>query len=326
MKRIIGVRLWGGITEEQKAIILKSAPGFEILDIDNDGDGDNIATQLAQCEIVFGNIAPEQFARAKNLKWVHTQSAGVEAYCQPGASQPPYLLTNSAGAYGIAISEHLVTMAMMLLRHMPGYVVNMQSREWKSLGKVRSVYGSTIAVAGLGDIGSCFAQRMNALGATVKAIVRKTRDEYPNYIAEACLSSDIVRTDEILAEADIIALCLPHTAETVNFLSAARLAKLKRDVIILNVGRGSAIDEDALAEALMNGHIGGAGLDVTTVEPLPQSSPLWAFPNTIITPHMSGGGSLDFTIELILNKFTRYLNDYVNGRPFAIAVDRSAGY
>ena len=324
MKRIIGVRLWGGITEEQKAQILKSAPGFEILDIGNDGD--NIAAQLAQCEIVFGNIAPEQLALAKNLKWLHTQSAGVEAYCQPDASQPPYLLTNSAGAYGIAISEHLVTMAMMLLRHMPGYVVNTQSREWKSLGKVRSVYGSSVVVAGLGDIGGCFAQRMNALGANVKAIVRKTRDEYPNYIAEACLSSDIARTDEILAEADIIALCLPHTAETVGFLNAARLGKLKRDAIILNVGRGSAIDEDALAEALMSGHIGGAGLDVTTVEPLAKDSPLWACPNTIITPHMSGGGSLDFTIEMILSKFTRYLDDYVNGRPFAVEVDRNAGY
>ena len=321
MQKIIGIRL-SKLTEAQKEQIRQTAPGFTLMDL----SGSYTDGQIAQCEIIFGNISPERMKHAKNLKWNHTQFAGVERYCRPGIILPEYF-TNAAGAYGTAISEHLITLTLMLQRNMAGYIKNMQNREWKSLGKARSIHGSSVAVAGLGDIGGCFARKMHALGAAgIKAIVRKDREEYPDYIEEACVSADTARTDKILSGADIIALCLPHTAETVNFLNAARIKKLKPGVIILNVGRGSAIDEEALADGLESGHIGGAGLDVTAVEPLPESSRLWACPNIIITPHMSGGGSLDYTIDLIFDKFIKYLDDYVNGRPFAAEVDRTAGY
>ena len=322
MQKIIGIRVHG-LTGAQKEQIKRTAPGFTLLDI----TGEYTDGQIEQCEIIFGNIAPERMKYAKNLKWNHTQFAGVEAYCKPEIILPEYF-TNAAGAYGIAISEHLIMMTMVLQRHIPGYVKNMQERKWRHMGKVRSIYGSSVAVAGLGDIGGCFARKMHALGAGVKAIVRKERGEYPSYISDACLSADTEHTDKILSAADIIALCLPHTPETINFLSAARIKKLKPGVIILNVGRGSAIDEDALADGLESGHIGGAGLDVTVIEPLPESSRLWACPNIIITPHVSGGASLDFTGELIFDKFIKYLGDYVNGIPFAadMLVDRDAGY
>jgi phosphoglycerate dehydrogenase-like enzyme len=238
----------------------------------------------------------------------------------------PEYFTNAAGAYGTAISEHLITMALMLQRHMAGYIENAKKREWKYLGKVRSVHGSTVTIAGLGDIGSCLAEKMHAMGADIKVITRKERWGFPSYISEACLSSNTAQTDRILSMADIIALCMPHTPETINFISAERIKKLKPGVIILNAGRGSAIDEEALADGLESGHIGGAGLDVTAVEPLPASSRLWGCPNIIITPHVSGGSSLDYTFELIFDKFIKYLGDYINGRPFAAAVDKTAGY
>ena len=320
--KTIGIRV-RELTEAHIECIRQAAPEFTLLDI----TGGYTDEQLAQCEIIFGNIPPEHMARAKNLRWNHTQYAGVEAYCRPEVRLPEYF-TNAAGAYGVAISEHMLAMAMMLLRNMLGYADNMRRREWQYLGKVRSIYGSSAAVVGLGDIGGCFAQRAHALGADVKAIVRKERGAYPEYISGACVSSDEAHVGRILGGADIIALCLPHTPDTVKFLDAARIRGLKPGVIILNAGRGSAIDEEALADALISGHVGGAGLDVTAVEPLPESSRLWGCPNIIITPHMSGYGSLDSTIELIVGKFIKYLRDYVSGVPFSddMLVDRGAGY
>lgn len=320
MQKIIGIRV-PNLTEAQKEKIRQTAPEFTLLDI----TGEYTDEQIAECEIIFGGIVPERMKYAKKLKWNHIQYAGVEAYCKPDIILPEYF-TNAAGAYGTAISEHLITMAMMLQRRMPEYIINAKKREWKYLGKVRSIYGSSVTVVGFGDIGGCFAEKMHALGADVKAVVRKERESYPDYISEACVSSDTARTDKILGEADIIALCLPHTPETIHFLSAERIKKLKPGVIILNIGRGSAIEEEALADGLESGHIGGAGLDVTAIEPLSENSRLWNCPNIIITPHVSGGSSLDYTFELIFDKFIKYLNDYANGRPFAVTVDKDAGY
>jgi len=132
--------------------------------------------------------------------------------------------------------------------------------------------------------------------------------------------------DKALDGADIIALCLPSTNETTQLFDAARLKRLKKGSMILNVGRGTAVDQDALIELLQSGYLGGAGLDVTTPEPLPADSPLWAMPNVIITPHISNGVSLDITLDFIFNKFTEYLQNYIDGKQFKRVVDRSVGY
>jgi phosphoglycerate dehydrogenase-like enzyme len=132
--------------------------------------------------------------------------------------------------------------------------------------------------------------------------------------------------DEALCGADIIALCLPGTDGTRGMFGRKRLESLKRGAYILNVGRGSALDQEALADLLDSGRIGGAGLDVTEPEPLPANSRLWAHPNAIITPHISGGMSLELTLDLIVDKFVRYLGDYIDGNVFEKAVDRQVGY
>ena len=131
--------------------------------------------------------------------------------------------------------------------------------------------------------------------------------------------------DEAIKDADIVALALPGTGETTGILSRKRLSGMKEGAIIVNIGRGSAIDQDALIELLQNGHIGGAALDVTTPEPLPPNNPLWDIPNVLITPHISHGGR-DNVSGLIIDKFIRYLDDYVNGRPFQRVIDRNTGY
>ena len=320
--RIIGLRCFG-LTDAQKQKIQETAPDFTLTDITQSYTNE----QLAEFEIIFGNMPPKDMQYAKNLKWYHMQSAGVERYCKPGVVLPENMIfTNSSGAYGAAIAEHLITMAMMLQHYMPRYINNMKSKEWQYLGKVKSIYGSKVTVAGFGDIGSHFARKMHALGAGVKGIVRVKRQECPSYLDGLYTSSDIEQTNKALSEADIVALCMPETPETINFLSRERIKSLKQGVIILNIGRGSAIDQKALEDYIENGHIGGAGLDVTSPEPLPADSVLWTLPNVIITPHVSGRDSLDSIHELIVGKFLRYLDDYINGRPFDDVVDKTAWY
>ena len=317
MKRKLAIT-FSGLNEARLAQIQTAATGLEVICTTKD------SLDLVDAEIVFGHIAPQIFPLAKNLKWLHTQWAGVDAYLALGDSLPSDLtLTNSSGAYGIGIAEHLLTVTLMLLRKMAGYGHLQTQHQWQSLGAVQSLYNSRVTVVGLGDIGSNYALRCHNLGAKVCGVVRSSRADIPAYL-ESLFS--VNQLDQAIQDADIIALCLPGTAETAQLFDKARLAKTKKGAVILNVGRGTAINTPALIEALAEGHLGGAALDVTDPEPLPPDSALWDMPNVIITPHTSGGDSLSLTQDLIVDKFINYLQNYLNGQPFAKVVDRKAGY
>jgi len=315
----IAISSFWPLPPEVIASIQTAAPEYEILDISTKPTDD----QLADCEIFFGNINAEMVQKMPNLKWVHVQTAGVEWYVSPDTGLPEsILLTNSSGAYGIAIAEYMLTVTLMLLRNVAGYVTQQKEHVWKALGRARNVHDCNVAVIGMGDIGGRYAYLCHAMGATVNGVVRSQRSGKPEYINKLFTTDQV---NEAIKDADIVALVLPGTGETAGILSRERLAGMKKGAIIVNVGRGSAIDQNALIELLASGHLGGAGLDVTTPEPLPQDSPLWDMPNVIITPHISHGGR-DNTSELVVGKFVRYLKDYLTGRPFERVVDRKAGY
>ena len=165
--------------------------------------------------------------------------------------------------------------------------------------------------------------RCRALGAYVRGVVRSARKEKPVSVDELFT---IDRLDDAIADADVVALCLPGTKETQHLFTKEQMFKMKKGAFLLNVGRGTAIDQDALVEMLESGHLGGAGLDVTSPEPLPSNSKLWGMTNVILTPHVSGNDSLPYTVDMIVERFIRYLCDYLAGRPFDRVVDRDAGY
>jgi len=317
------------LSEEQLTRLRAAAsPEFELVIPSNfDEETSNITeiTKIAKdCEIFFGHAIPEVLKSAKSLKWLHTQYAGVDGVLKPEVGlAEDVILTNSAGTFGIAISEYLVVVTLMLMRHMRMYMQQQQQHEWKQGGAIRSLYRSNVTVVGLGDIGSNFAQRCRSMGATVCGVVRTNRKSLPD-----CVDSlyTIDQLDDAIKDADVVALCLPGTTETAHLFDKARMLKMKKNALIINVGRGSAIDQEALVELLENGHLGGAGLDVTTPEPLPAESKLWDMPNVIITPHISGNYTLALTVELILEKFLAYLADYKEGKPFERVVDRRLGY
>jgi len=317
-KKIAIASFWP-IPQEVLAKIQAAVPEYELLDLSTQPADE----QLAGCEIIFGNVNAEIIRKMPNLKWVHAQTAGVEGYIgsQAGLSEN-ILLTNSSGAYGVAIAEHMLTVTLMLLRNATGYIAQQKEHVWKALDRAYNLHDCNVTVIGMGDIGGRYAYLCNAMGAAVSGVVRNQRADKPEYLSKLFTTEQV---DEAIQNADIVALALPGTGETAGILSRERLASMKEGALIINVGRGSTIDQDALIDLLASGHLGGAGLDVTTPEPLPQDNPLWDMPNVIITPHTSHGGR-DNTSELVVGKFVRYLKDYLAGRPFERVVDRKTGY
>ena len=278
----------------------------------------------ADYEVLYGLVGPGFLKYMTGLKWFCTPSAGVEPYTPDEIyPNPNVLLTNSAGAYGITISEHILMVTLMLLRQMPAFQQVVAERGWVRSLPMRSICGSTITVLGTGDIGTNFARRAKALGAKAIYGVRRTKKAGDPAFDEIYAMDEL---DTILPKTDILVMALPGTAETAGTLSRERIALLPRHAVVVNVGRGSAIDQNALINALNSEAIAGAALDVMVPEPLPADHPLWSAKNILITPHISGNMSLGITRDLDVDLFCRDLENYAGGRPLQQLVDRKLGY
>lgn len=318
-KGIIGAT-YNGLTEEriEKLRAICEGYGYELKTAHHTAG----VEFYEDCDIIFGTPKPALVAELKNLKWLQTSSAGVDAYCKPGIMPEGALLSNAKGGYGIGIAEHMFMQLLMLMKNSVGYYHQQGAEVWKSRGEVKGIYGSVITVVGLGDIGGEFAKRIAAFGGIVRGVKRTATDK-PEYVDELYTFEEL---DKALEGADVVALSLPNTPNTIGILSAERIQALKGGCIVINVGRGSAIDEDALVTALNSGHLGGAALDVAAVEPLPQDHPLWRAKNCLITPHVSGGITFPVTINNVIKVFTDNLACYVEGKELITNVNRKEGY
>lgn len=281
-----------------------------------------IQEELDQSDILIGNPPASLLHGSPRLKWLQCNSAGTEPFLQPGVLHPDTLLTNATGAYGLAISEHMLGMLLELFKKLHLYRDAQHLHQWKSLGRVRSIEGSTVLVLGMGDIGGEFARKVKALGATVIG-VRRTDTRKPEYVDELYLTEEL---DRLLPRADVVAVALPGNGETAGMLNCKRIESMKEGAVLLNVGRGVIVDTEALCDALESGHLGGAGLDVTDPEPLPENHRLWNFPNAVITPHISGFYHLPETLERIVRISAENLEAYRSGKPLRNQVDFSTGY
>lgn len=278
---------------------------------------------LFQADIILGNVkVPSQLKEAKRLKWIQLNNAGTEGYAGPGALPEGVLLTNATGAYGPAISEHMLACLLMLWKKLPLYYAHQMEGIWKPEGHVRAIEGCTVLCVGMGDIGSAFAFRMKALGAHTIGIRRRTSDK-PDYVDELHTAEAL---DTLLPRADVIALSLPGNGATKHMFDAHRLSLCKKDACLINVGRGSAVDTEVLCRMLLEGRLGSAALDVTDPEPLPEGHPLWKAPNLILTPHVSGGFSLPETLERIVGICADNLERFLCGEKLYNLVDTETGY
>ena len=308
-------------TPERRVRIDASAQklGFEVHWVEN---GKVTAEDVQDCEIFFGMLPPELLRQAKSLKWLQCSFAGVDRYADQAQYAENIAITNASGAYGITISEHMVVTLLMLMRRMPEYHEMQKKREWYCVGQIKSVMNSVITVVGVGDIGSNFAKRVLPMGAFVRG-VRRTEGPKPAAAAEIYT---VDRLDEAITGADVVALCLPGTGETRRLFDRERMLKMKPGAILMNVGRGNAVDLLALDELLRSGHLGGAAIDVTEPEPLPPEHPLWTAPHALITPHISGNTSLPLTCDIIVDIFLDNLERYSKGQALQHLVNLKMGY
>src|SRR6478735_3298648 len=269
-------------------------------------------------------ISSENLARMQRLKWVQTVSAGVDRmdFAQLKARGIP--LTNSSGIHANNISEHILALMLAFARKLPYLVREQEQHRWSSeVGRVSSfeLTGQTMLIVGLGKIGEQLAIRTRGMQMRVLATRRRVEIERLSAADEVFALSEL---PERIGEADHVAITLPLTHDTEGLFTAELIARMKPGAYLYNIGRGSIIDQDAMIAALQSGQLGGAGLDVTTPEPLPADSPLWDMPNVIITPHTSGSSPM--LMERAVALWTDNLNRFFAGEPLKNVVDLDAGY
>ncbi len=321
-RKVVVLSNW--MNEKQKGKILQTAEdcGFTCLFFNNEPEA-KAENVLADAEVVFG-FAPETAAGSTSLKWLCLPSAGADVFVKPGAIRSEEtILTNSSGAYGATLAEHMVMQTLMLLRRMPEFQEGIRRREWLPPREQASVKDSRVTVLGTGDIGGCYARRIR--GFEPEQIVGVNRS---GKCTDPAFDRILpwTKLDEILPETDILAMSLPGTPETAGILSAERIALLPETAYVINVGRGSAIDEAALSKALNEGRLAGAALDVMQHEPLPKEDPLWETKNVILTPHVAGNMTIPFTKNRAVEMFCEDLENYAAGRPMKYLVNRKLGY
>lgn len=266
---------------------------------------------------------PDLVRAAPVLKWFACSSAGVDLYCaDPSPFQNPACVMTNSNVFGVTIAEHVVMVSLMLLRRVMDYQSNLLEHRWAGKVPIRSIRDGRFTILGTGDIGRNVAARLRGMGAA--RITGVSRSGKP--VEGFDQVYPILRLDEVLSRTEFLICALPSTPETVNLLDRVRLALLPERAYLVNVGRGSLLDQAALREALETGKLAGAALDVCTPEPLPPEDPLWDAPNLILTPHVSGNMTLGWTCDENVRLFCENLARYGAGEPLHGVVDRSRGY
>lgn len=308
------------LTDAQREKIRAAAEerGFEIRFFD---DPKEDPAYLKEAEILFGHL-PQVVKDAPELKWICTPFAGVDQFLAKDAfTNPETLLTNSSGAYGVTIAEHTVMMLLDILRRQPDYRRIVNAREWRRDLTVRSIKGSRITLLGTGDIGQETAARLRAFApANLVGVNRSGRN--PGGFDRILTAAD---WETVLPETDVLIISLPGTKEAFHMLGQKQLALLPDGAVIINVGRGSVINQEALMDELRSGRL-YAGLDVFEKEPLGKDDPVWETPNLLITPHTAGNMTLKHTVEKTVEQFLEDFGNYCEGKPLKHLVDRERGY
>jgi len=253
-----------------------------------------------------GRIVEALRAPDSTVRFMHIVSAGREGYDAAGI--PDHLaVTGADGAHSPTVAEHAVALMLALGRRFPRMAAMTAKGQWdRNAGDgMFSLEGRTLLVIGTGAAGCAIAARARPFGMKIIGLSRKGEMK-PGFDATRPLSA----LDESLAEADVVAISIALAAETRHLLSAARLRLMKKGAVLVNIARGGIVDTDALVEVLNDGHLAGAGLDVTDPEPLPDGHPLWSAPNVLITPHVAGFGSELSTrrmAQAVVNAVRRHL-------------------
>lgn len=265
--------------------------------------------QMAAATVIFGWPRPEAIRQAASLKWFQTMWAGTEEY--DGMLPEGARFTSSSGSNSRSVAEHMLTCLLALCRRLPAYLDSQRAHVWKDEGAMKTILGATVLVAGTGHVGADFARLCQGLGARTVGLKRTVSGPVEGFDQVYPMEE----LDALLPRADVVALALPHSPRTAGLINRERLALMKEDAVLLSAGRGSVLDQEALAETMKAGKLWGAALDVTVPEPLPEDSPLWDVPRLLLTPHVAGGMRLEITRRKCVEMALENLRRYVAGEP-----------
>jgi phosphoglycerate dehydrogenase-like enzyme len=268
-----------------------------------------------------GNLLRTVFPLAKQVRWVHNLSAGVELALFPELVDSPAPLTNGRGVYADSLAEFVLAAALFFAKDFRRMVRNQEAGRWQTFD-VEMLAGRTMGIVGYGEIGRAAAKLAHAAGMRVYALRRRITLSEADPMLDAVYPPDQIRT--MLSQSDYVVVSAPLTDQTRGMVGSAEIGALKPNAVVINVGRGPVIDEPALIAALQSGKIRGAALDVFDTEPLPESSPFWTMPNVLLSPHTA-----DHTtgwVELAMDMFVRNFDRFVKGEPLENVVDKHAGY
>jgi phosphoglycerate dehydrogenase-like enzyme len=306
--------------------IRRTFPQHEFLEA---WDDEAIRRLLPDVEVAFTPVVDsEAFASATRLRWIQSPAVGIGHLLYPALVSSDVVLTNARGVRARAMAEHVLAVTLALARQLHTALRNQASRIWaqellerREAGAIRTLQGSRLGIVGLGSIGMEVARLATPFGLRVSAIRRRADVARPVEVEEL-LPPD--RLDDLLGKSDIVVLAAPLTPATQALIGRRELNLMKRGAFLINVGRGALVDDSALVEALRAGHLGGAALDVFAEEPLDPSSPYWALPNVIVTPHTSGTME-DYWTPLVA-LFSENLRRFESGLLLLNVVDKTAGY
>lgn len=314
------------LNDEHKSMIRKTAEskGFTPFFFDAE-DFEGAKECVRDAEILYAQSLPLLKEAGESLRWYCSSTAGVDLYCNDDTlfKNKDCILTNS-NSFGETMAEHCVMMALMIMRNMKDYMKGAAEHRWLGPAGVKSIMGANVTLLGAGDIGTAAAKRFLALGAeSTTGVCRSGEVRYPEYYTQVVKAGEL---ETVLPKTDILIMSLPKTKETDDIINEHSLSLLPRHAILINVGRGNAIDEKALITALNEEKLAGAAIDVAKTEPIPADSPLWETKNLYITPHTSGNLTLDFTCKRNVEMFLSDLILYAEGKPLKHVVDKKRGY
>lgn len=277
---------------------------------------------LIDVDVIFGLILPpDLLSRAPRLKWVQTMSAGVDRLASHEIWRSPVMITGVSGIHATPIGEFVLGFMLMFVKGAPVFFQMKQKREWARYMPT-VLRGKTVGIIGLGAIGREIARLSKAFGMRVLATRRSAKKTGRARYVDTLYPPGQLK--QLIAESDFVVVATPLTLETRGLIGEEELRSMKATAYIINIGRGSIIDEEALIKALDGKWIAGAGLDVTATEPLPPDSRLWDFDNVILSPHISGG--MQDYIKKATGLFCENLRHYLNGEKLRNVIDKEKGY
>jgi len=307
------------LTAEQRAAILEAAGGTARLV--ESGDPARQREEIVDADVLFGRVSPEVFALQKKLSYYHSVGAGVDAILTDDLVRSDIVLASEKGDVGIHLAEHAFALLLGLTRGLhtalrrPDFALRepIRREQWE-------LYELTMGIVGFGGTGRAVARR--ALGFGMRVLAVDIEDVPPEPGVEAVWKPN--RMFDLLGESHVVVIALPLTKATHHLYTRDLFRRMRRGAILINVTRGHIVYGDDLLAALEEGHLGGAGLDVTDPEPLPAGHPLWTHPRAIVTPHTAGGSPRRGGRVVVT--FCENLRRRRNGQPLLALIDKQKGY